>query len=76
MRNHSKKSELGHVYSLLPLHEMAVRFGLIDTAPRRSAGRKPYLSPEGKVAVMTTTLEVVQEAVVIVATRVVSLPSR
>lgn len=47
-----KKSELGHVYSLLPLHEMAVRFGLIDTVPRRSAGRKPYFSPEGKVALM------------------------
>ena len=47
-----KKSELGHVYSQLPLHEMAVRFGLIDTAPRRSAGRKPYLSPKGKVALM------------------------
>ena len=47
-----KKSELGHVYSLLPLHEMAVRFGLIDSVLRRSVGRKPYFSPEGKVALM------------------------
>ena len=47
-----KKSELGHVYSLLPLHEMAVRFGLIDSVPRRKAGRKSYFSPEGKVALM------------------------
>ena len=47
-----KKSKLGHVYSLLPLHEMAVRFGLIDSVLRRSVGRKPYFSPEGKVALM------------------------
>ena len=47
-----KKSELGHVYSLLPIHEMAVRFGLIDSVPRKKAGRKPYFSPEGKVALM------------------------
>ena len=52
MRNHSKKSELGHAYSLLPIHEMAVRFGLIDSVPRNKAGRKPYFSPEGKVALM------------------------
>mgnify|MGYP003292385802 CR=1 FL=1 len=42
-----KKSELGHVYSLLPLHEMAVRFGLIDSVLRKKAGRKSYFSPDG-----------------------------
>ena len=47
-----KKSELGHIHSLLPLHEMAVRFGLIDSVLRRSVGRKPYFSPEGKIALM------------------------
>ena len=31
---------------------MAVRFGLIDSVLRRSVGRKPYFSPEGKVALM------------------------
>lgn len=47
-----KKSELGRIHAVLPLHEMAVRFGLIDTHPRKKAGRKPYFSPEGKVALM------------------------
>ena len=31
---------------------MAVRFGLVDAHPRKKAGRKPYFSPEGKVALM------------------------
>ena len=26
-----KKSEIGRIHALLPLHEMAVRFGLVDT---------------------------------------------
>lgn len=26
-----KKSEIGRIHTLLPLHEMAVRFGLVDT---------------------------------------------
>ncbi len=30
-----KKSELGRIHSLLPLHEMAIRFGLIDPYPRK-----------------------------------------
>ena len=47
-----KKSEIGRIHALLPLHEMAVRFGLIDVHPRKKAGRKPYFSPEGKVALM------------------------
>ena len=47
-----KKSELGRLHALLPLHEMAVRFELTDSYPRKKAGRKPYFSPEGKVALM------------------------
>ena len=47
-----KKSEIGRIHALLPLREMAVRFGLIDAHPRKRAGRKPYFSPEGKVALM------------------------
>ena len=47
-----KKSELGRIHSLLPLHEMAIRFGLIDPYPRKKVGRKSYFSPKGKVALM------------------------
>ena len=47
-----QKSELGRIHRMLPLHEMAVRFGLIDTHRRKKAGRKSYFSPEGKVALM------------------------
>lgn len=47
-----KKSEIGRIHALLPLHEMAVRFGLVDTHPRKKFGRKSYFSPEGKVALM------------------------
>ena len=47
-----KKSEIGRIHTLLPLHEMAVRFGLVDAHPRKKAGRKSYFSPEGKVALM------------------------
>ena len=47
-----KKSELGRIHSLLPLHEMAIRFGLIDLHSRKKAGRKSYFSPKGKVALM------------------------
>lgn len=47
-----KRSELGRIHSLLPLHEMAIRFGLIDPHPRKKAGRKSYFSPKGKVAFM------------------------
>ena len=31
---------------------MSIRFGLIDSVPRRKVGRKSYFSPEGKVALM------------------------
>ena len=47
-----KKSEIGRIHTLLPLHEMAVKFGLVDSHPRKKAGRKSYFSPEGKVALM------------------------
>lgn len=47
-----KKSELGRFRALLPLREMAIRFGLIDSVPHRKVGRKSYFSPEGKVAIM------------------------
>ena len=47
-----KKSELGRIHSILPLREMAVRFGLTDPHPHKKAGRKSYFSPEGKVALM------------------------
>lgn len=47
-----KKSKLGRFHALLPLREMAIRFGLIDSVPRRKVGRKSYFSPEGKVALM------------------------
>ena len=47
-----KKSEIGRIHALLPLHEMAVRFSLVDSHPRKKAGRKPYFTPEGKVALM------------------------
>ena len=49
-----KSSELGRIKSLLPLREMAVSFGLIEcktNALRRTKrGRKPFFTPEGKVA--------------------------
>ena len=47
-----KQCEIGRIHALLPLYEMAVRFGLVDAHPRKKAGRKPYFSPEGKVALM------------------------
>ena len=37
---------------LLPLHEMAVNFGLVSNHPERKRGPKPFFSPEGKVALM------------------------
>jgi hypothetical protein len=47
-----KKSELSRIHALLPLHEMAVRFGLIDAHVHKKVGRKSYFSSEGKVALM------------------------
>ena len=47
-----ENSELGRVKRLLPLHEMAVNFGLVPKRPERKRGPKPFFSPEGKVALM------------------------
>ena len=37
---------------LLPLHEMALNFGLVSKRKERRRGPKPFFSPEGKVALM------------------------
>ena len=47
-----ENSELGRMKRLLPLHEMAVNFGLVSNRPIRKRGPKPFFSPEGKVALM------------------------
>ena len=50
-----KSSELGRIKSLLPLREMAISFGLIEAKTksfRAKRGRKPFFSPEGKVALV------------------------
>ena len=47
-----ENSELGRMKRLLPLHEMAVSFGLVSNCPVRKRGPKPFFSPEGKVALM------------------------
>ena len=47
-----ENSELGRMKRLLPLHEMAVNFGLVSKRYERKRGPKPYFSPEGKVALM------------------------
>ena len=47
-----ENSELGRMKRLLPLHEMAVNFGLVSKRHERKRGPKPFFSPEGKVALM------------------------
>ena len=47
-----ENSELGRMKRLLPLHEMAVNFGLVPDRHDRKRGPKPFFSPEGKVALM------------------------
>ena len=47
-----ENSELGRMKRLLPLHEMAVNFGLVSNRHERKRGPKPFFSPEGKVALM------------------------
>ena len=47
-----ENSELGRMKRLLPLHEMAVNFGLVSERHERKRGPKPFFSPEGKVALM------------------------
>ena len=48
-----KTSELGRIKSLLPLGQMAISFNLVEERPmhkRVKRGRKPFFTPEGKVA--------------------------
>ena len=48
-----KRTELGRIKTLLPLREMAISFGLKEEHPkclRVQRGRKPFFTPEGKVA--------------------------
>ena len=48
-----KTSELGRIKSHLPLREMAISFNLVEERPmhkRVKRGRKPFFTPEGKVA--------------------------
>ena len=47
-----ENSELGRMKRLLPLHEMAVNFGLVSNHRVRKRGPKPFFSPEGKVALV------------------------
>ena len=48
-----KTSELGRIKSHLPLREMAISFNVAEERPmhkRVKRGRKPFFTPEGKVA--------------------------
>ena len=47
-----EKSELGRIKKLIPLHEMAENFGLVDGSMRGKPGRKAFFTPEGKVVLM------------------------
>lgn len=50
------QTELGRIKKLLPLGELAEKFGLVEKKGMRSLrvkrGRKSYFTPEGKVALM------------------------
>ena len=47
-----EKTELGRMKKILPLHEMAESFGLVNKSMMPKRGRKSYFTPEGKVALM------------------------
>ena len=51
-RRSFERSELGRIKKLLPLREMAENFGLVNKRRAHKRGRKPYFTPEGKVALM------------------------
>ena len=51
-RSTFEKSELGRMKELLPLREMADKFGLVSRSLSPKRGRKPFFTPEGKVALM------------------------
>ncbi|MCR5547566.1 MAG: DDE transposase, partial [Bacteroidales bacterium] len=43
---------IGRMWKLLPLHKMAVNFGLVEQSLNPKLGRKSYFTHEGKVALM------------------------
>ena len=47
-----ENGELGRIKQKLPLQEMAESFGLTSKSMRPRRGRRPYFTPEGKVALM------------------------
>ena len=47
-----EKTDLGRMKKILPLHEMAESFGLVNKSMMPKRGPKPYFTPEGKVALM------------------------
>lgn len=51
-RSTFERSVLGRIKRLLPLREMAENFGLTTGGLRPKRGRKPYFTPEGKVALL------------------------
>ena len=51
-RSTFEKSELGRIKKLIPMRRMAENFGLTSKSMRPKRGRKPYFTPEGKVALM------------------------
>lgn len=51
-RQSFEKTELGRMRKLLPLHQMAETFGLVNKSLQPKRGRKSYFTPEGKVALM------------------------
>ena len=51
-RRSFEHTELGRMKKHLPLREMAESFGLVSNRRAPKRGRKPYFTPEGKVALM------------------------
>jgi len=51
-RRSFESTVLGRMRRLLPLHEMADVFGLVNKKQVPKRGKKPYFTPEGKVALM------------------------
>ena len=51
-RSTFEKSELGRIKKFVPMRRMAENFGLTSKSMRLKRGRKPYFTPEGKVALM------------------------
>ena len=51
-RRSFEKTTLGRMKRLLPLREMADAFGLVSKRQVPKRGKRPYFTPEGKVALM------------------------